>query len=64
MVGYSRLLGGYIEKYSKYCEASGLWTNHTERQIRYFDKFCQEYAPEADELTQEMVDEWCGKRDT
>lgn len=64
MVSYSELLGDHIEQYRKYCEASDLWTDHTERQIRYFDSYCKETSPEADELTQEMVDGWCKKRDT
>ena len=50
--------------YKKYCEASNLWTYQTERGLLYFDKYCQEHFPEEDEITQEMVDGWCNKKET
>ncbi|HEY5585207.1 MAG TPA: tyrosine-type recombinase/integrase [Ruminiclostridium sp.] len=54
-----------IEQFIRYRKASGSW-NETcyGLNIKLFDHFCANHYPENTELTQEMVDTWCTKRDT
>jgi site-specific recombinase XerD len=54
-----------IEQFISYRKASGSW-NETcyGLNIKLFDNFCAKNYPESTELTQEMVDSWCTKRET
>ena len=63
MVSYQSGFSDLIEKYVFYQESSGSWSEVRARSLRYFDRFCAECFP-GRALCQEMVDAWCGKRDT
>lgn len=54
-----------IEPYLSYRKASGRWNEASyEPNLVLFDRFCKKHYPEAEHLSQEMVDGWCRKRDT
>lgn len=58
--GFSDLL----EKYEVYQKASDSWSeNANGLNIKYFDRYCASHYP-GQALCQEMVDEWCRKRET
>ena len=60
MSGFADLL----EKYESYQKASGSWSeNANGLNIKYFDRYCALHYP-GQPLCQEMVDEWCRKRET
>jgi integrase len=46
-------------------KASGTWNELSlGKQLRYFDRFCHLKYQNSTSLTQEMVDNWCNKRNT
>ena len=54
-----------LESYLYYRKASGRWNEASyEPNLVLFDRFCKNYYPKAEHLSQEMVDGWCRKRDT
>lgn len=54
-----------LQSYLSYQKASGHWNETSyEPNLVLFDRFCKKQYPEALLLSQEMVDEWCRKRDT
>lgn len=63
----SSYLSGFsdlIEKYEHYQKASDSWSeNGNGLNIKYFDRYCALHYPKQT-LCQEMVDEWCRKRET
>ena len=60
MSGFADLL----EKYESYQKVSGSWSeNANGLNIKYFDRYCALHYP-GQPLCQEMVDEWCRKRET
>lgn len=64
MSSYTSGFSELIEQYEKYQKASGSWSSQTTGlNIKYFDRYCALHYP-GQPLCQEMVDEWCGKRET
>lgn len=61
---FCSFLAPLIRQFIHYRQASQCWSDSTERNLAYFDRYCRENYSEADTLTQEMVDGWCRKRDT
>lgn len=61
---FRSFLAPQILQFIRYKLASQCWSNSSEKNLAYFDRYCRENYPEADTLTQEMVDGWCHKRDT
>ena len=61
---FRSFLAPQILQFIRYKLASQCWSNSSEKNLAYFDRYCRENYPEADTLTQEMVDGWCRKRDT
>lgn len=53
-----------ILKFINFMTASQRWNNSYEEKIGSFDKFLEKQYPDANELTQDMVDIWCSKRPT
>jgi len=53
-----------IEAFMKYRKASGKWCNTHENNLLYFDRYCSQMYPEAESLTQDMIDSWCAQRNT
>ena len=48
-----------------YREASGRWNEASYGpNLCIFDRYCRENFPDAESLTQEMVDSWCRQRET
>lgn len=64
MSSYISGFSDLIEQYEKYQKASDSWSDHAHGlNIRYFDRYCALHYP-GQPLCQEMVDEWCRKRET
>lgn len=54
-----------IEEYIYYRKASDHWNESSYgATLLIFDRYCLKAYPNAEKLSQEMVDKWCGKRDT
>ncbi|MFA6270804.1 MAG: tyrosine-type recombinase/integrase [Candidatus Paceibacterota bacterium] len=53
-----------IGPYKEYCITVGSWTEHRASCLSSLDHYCSKNWPDADELTQEMIDGWCTKRPT
>ena len=54
-----------IRDFIAYREASGVWNNVGYGEcLHLFDQFCADNFPAGAPLSQEMVDQWCSKRET
>lgn len=56
----STLMNPYID----YCKTIGSWTEHRACCLRSLDTYCSQNWPDAEELTQKMIDGWCSLRET
>jgi integrase len=62
---FTSFLAPLIESYVSYQKASAHWNDASyEPNLLLFDRYCKRKYPKATHLSQEMVDEWCRKRDT
>ena len=62
---FTSFLAPLIQGYMTYQKASGRWNDASyEPNLLLFDRYCKKQYPEAARLSQEMIDEWCRKRDT
>lgn len=62
---FTSFLTPLIEAYVSYQKASRHWNEASYGpNLLLFDRYCKKKYPEAVFLSQEMVDEWCHKRDT
>jgi integrase len=65
MAEFSSFLAPLIEEFVYYRKASGCWNEVSyEANLALFDRYCSKRHPAAQALSQEMVDGWCGQRDT
>lgn len=65
MIKYRSPTALLIEEYIFYREASDHWNESSYAPtLLIFDRYCSKEYPNAQELSQEMVDTWCSKRDT
>ena len=61
---YRSEFADYVEQFIKYRKASGSWNEGSYGlNIKLFDHYCADNFPKH-ELSQEMIDLWCEKRDT
>jgi integrase len=58
------LLAPLMEPFVAFRMASGRWNDYDDQNLHLFDRHCKAVFPEAAELTQEMVDCWCSRRDS
>lgn len=61
---YQSCFKEYLDMFSDYMRASHHWSSGYDCNIFSFDRYCAEQFPDAQYLSQEMVDSWCRKRDT
>lgn len=65
MVTCESFLAPHIQAFVRFRQASEFWNESSYGvNLRLFDKHCARNYPDATELTQEMVDGWCRKRET
>lgn len=65
MKQFESFLSSLIQKYISYQKASDHWNESCyEINLSLFDKYCKKKYPNAIELSQEIVDGWCQKRNT
>ena len=64
MMAYKSIIADMLEQFVHYKKVSESWSGTYADNLRYFDNYCSVKYPDADSLTQEMVDGWCKKRDT
>lgn len=53
-----------IDAFISFKKAADRWNDTYDIQLSLFDKYCRRQYPDAKVLTQDMVDNWCAKRDT
>src|SRR6056297_4145234 len=62
---FSSFLKPLLQSYVYYRKASGHWNEASyEPNLVLFDRYCKKRYPKATFLSQEIVNEWCHKRDT
>ncbi|QKY71302.1 tyrosine-type recombinase/integrase [Lentibacillus sp. CBA3610] len=62
---FTSFLAPLMQAYVSYQKASRHWNEASyEPNLVLFDRYCKKQYPKAALLSQEMVDEWCHKRDT
>lgn len=62
---FTSFLAPLIQSYVSYQKASGHWNEASyEPNLLLFDRYCKKQHPEAEILSQDMVDGWCHKRET
>lgn len=61
---FQSFLSSVIESYVAYRNASGRTSTSYIKNIIHFDHHCAKEYPQAEELEQEMVDQWCKQRQT
>jgi len=59
-----KFLAPVMKSFIAFRKASDRWNDGDAQNLRYFDRHCAAMFPGAMELTQEMVDGWCRRRDT
>jgi len=64
MTKFKSFLVPLIYSFIKYRRASDRWSETYEANLLLFDRHCLTNYSQETELTQEMVDSWCEKRDT
>ena len=63
MSKFHSFLAPLMESFIVFRKASGVWNDGYESNLLYFDRHCMQSFASATELTQEMVDSWCGQRE-
>jgi integrase len=61
---FESFLAPAMESFIAFRQASDRWNGTDSQNIRLFDRHCATKFPAATELTQEMADSWCRRRDT
>jgi len=65
MSKFTSFLSVQIEFFIAFRKASGRWSDTSYgTYLLLFDRYCKSNYPDATALSQEMVDEWCAKRET
>lgn len=65
MGNYISAAASLFARFEAYMQASDKWNPYAYGEnLSAFDRYCKANYPEASTLTQEMVDGWCGKRET
>lgn len=63
MTKYTSFMKDDIYEFIKYRKAAQNWNHSYELYLKTFENYCSNNYPNPSELTQEMVDSWCAKRD-
>lgn len=58
---YKTFLSPQIEGFIAYREATGFWNSSYDYHLQHFERYCTDNFPEAETLTQDMVDGWYAK---
>lgn len=53
-----------VREFIEFMTASQHWSSSYEKKFRWFDRYLARSFPDAEALTQEMVDDWCAIRDS
>lgn len=61
---YISKISPLMREFESFQLASGRWSESSSWNLSFFDKYCLNNYPEAENLTQEMVDSWCQQRNT
>lgn len=61
---YQSCFKEYLTGFSDYMRASHHWNTAYDYNLLSFDRYCAKQFPDAEQITQEMVDLWCKKRIT
>ena len=64
MTKYTSFMKDTISDFIKYRKTLNCWNTSYESFLKTFENYCQNEFSDYNELTQEMVDSWCKKRDT
>lgn len=64
MVEYTSFMKDTIYEFIKYKKASKRWNKGYELKLKSFDQYIVNNYENSRELTQEMIDSWCAKRDS
>ena len=64
MTEFSSGRNDLFQKFISYRKTCDIWNDNYESNLLYFDRYCTEYYPEQNGLTQEMLDGWCTQRET
>ena len=62
MTKFISFLAPHLNAYREFCYASNRWSAHTESILRIFDRYCSENHADSENLTQEIISEWCKER--
>ena len=57
-------LAPLLDKFVTYRDAIGQWNSSYDCILKRFDRYCLEHHPDADQITQELVDGWSSKSET
>jgi site-specific recombinase XerD len=61
---HTSFLAPLMKAYASCQKASEHWNESSEQNLLQFDRYCKKQYPETSILSQEIVEEWCHKRDT
>lgn len=61
---YTSKIAPLMREFETYQLASGRWSESANMYLTLFDRHCAAEFSKSETLTQEMLDSWCGKRDT
>jgi len=61
---YTSKLAPLMREFESYQLASGRWSENYNLYLTLFDRHCAANFPDSKILTQEMLDGWCGRRET
>ena len=64
MRDYTSKISPLMREFEQYQLASGRWSENYNLYLTLFDRHCVANFPESALLTQEMLDSWCGQRET
>lgn len=64
MAIFTSFMKPMIHDFIRYRKASQVWNDSYEENLKRFENHCQKKFPDANILTQEMVDSWCFQRNT
>lgn len=61
---YTSMIAPLMWEFESYQLASGRWSESYNLYLTLFDRHCATNFPNSETLTQEMLDSWCGQRET